>query len=152
WDRPLPIGHPLPGCTAYILDDELRPVPPGTPGELCIGGPELARGYLHRPGLTADKDVPDPVGGPGARAYRTGDKVVLDEDGRIGFIGRLDRQVKVQGQRVEIGEIETVLRAHPDVRQAVVDTATGPGGLTELVAYLTPQDAPDLDGVRTHCL
>ncbi|MBB5081860.1 non-ribosomal peptide synthetase [Nonomuraea endophytica] len=152
WDRPLPIGYALPGCHAYILDEELRPCPPGTPGELCIGGPQLARGYLDRPGLTADRFVPDPQGGPGARMYRTGDQVVLEADGRIGFIGRLDRQVKVQGQRVEIGEIEAVLRAHPGVRQAVADVATGPTGLKELTAYLAPEDAPGIEDVRAHCL
>ncbi|MEU8395438.1 amino acid adenylation domain-containing protein [Nonomuraea sp. NPDC048892] len=152
WDRPLPIGFALPGCRAYILDDLLRPCPPGTPGELCIGGPQLARGYLDRPGLSAERFVPDPYGEPGARMYRTGDQVVLEDDGRIGFIGRLDRQVKVQGQRVEIGEVEAVLRALPGVRQAVADVADGPAGLKELTAYLTPQDAPGIDGVRAHCL
>ncbi|QYC41621.1 Linear gramicidin synthase subunit D [Nonomuraea coxensis DSM 45129] len=152
WDRPLPIGHALPGCRAYILDDLLRPCPPGTPGELCIGGPQLARGYLGRPGLSAERFVPDPYGGPGARMYRTGDQVVLEDDGRIGFIGRLDRQVKVQGQRVEIGEIEAVLRAHPGVRQAVADVTDGPAGLKELTAYLTPEEAPGIEEVRAHCL
>ncbi|MEO3871092.1 amino acid adenylation domain-containing protein [Nonomuraea sp. B12E4] len=152
WDRPLPIGHALPGCHAYILDDLLRPCPPGTPGELCIGGPQLARGYLDRPGLSADRFVPDPYGDLGTRMYRTGDQVVLEEDGRIGFIGRLDRQVKVQGQRVEIGEVEAVLRAHPGVRQAVADVTTGPAGLKELTAYLAPEDAPGIDDVRAHCL
>ncbi|MET8002855.1 amino acid adenylation domain-containing protein [Nonomuraea glycinis] len=152
WDRPLPIGHALPGCTAYILDDLLRPCPPGTPGELCIGGPQLARGYLHRPELTAERFVPDPYGEPGARLYRTGDQVVLDDEGRIGFIGRLDRQVKVQGQRVEIGEIEAVLRAHPDIHQAVVDVDTGATGLKEVTAYLAPAAAPGVADVRAHCL
>ncbi|RVX39048.1 amino acid adenylation domain-containing protein [Nonomuraea polychroma] len=152
WNRPLPIGYALPGCHAYILDDVLQPCPPGTPGELCIGGPQLARGYLDRPGLSAERFVPDPYGGPGARMYRTGDQVVLEDDGRIGFIGRLDRQVKVQGQRVEIGEIEAVLRAHPGVRQAVADVTAGPAGLKELTAYLAPEDAPGIDDVRAHCL
>ncbi|MFG2074619.1 amino acid adenylation domain-containing protein [Nonomuraea maritima] len=152
WDRPLPIGAALPGSRAYILDERLRPCPPGTPGELCVGGPQVARGYLNRPGLSAERFVPDPYGEPGARMYRTGDRVVLEEDGRIGFLGRLDRQVKVQGQRVEIGEIEAVLRAHPAVRHAVVDVATGAAGLKEVTAYLAPEDAPDLDGVRAHCL
>ncbi|WP_240197409.1 amino acid adenylation domain-containing protein, partial [Nonomuraea lactucae] len=151
WTRPLPIGHALPGSVARILDEELRPCPPGTPGELCIGGPQLARGYLNRPGLTADRFVPDPCGEPGARLYRTGDQVVLESDGRIGFLGRLDRQVKIQGQRVEIGEVEAVLRTHPAIRQAVADVATAASGLKELVAYLTPQDAPGLEGVRGHC-
>ncbi|MGW5682991.1 amino acid adenylation domain-containing protein [Nonomuraea sp. NPDC003754] len=152
WDRPLPIGHALPGCTAHVLDDQLDPCPAGVPGELYIGGPQLARGYLDRPGLSAERFVPDPYGPPGARLYRTGDRVVLDADGRIGFLGRLDRQVKVQGQRVEIGEIESVLRAHEGVRQAVADLDTGAGGLKELTAYLTPEDAPDLAGLRAHCL
>ncbi|GGL49086.1 non-ribosomal peptide synthetase [Planomonospora parontospora] len=152
WDRPLPIGRALPGCTARILDDRLAPCPPGTPGELCIAGPQLARGYFGRPALTAERFVADPYGPPGSRLYRTGDRVVLEADGRIGFLGRLDRQVKVQGQRVEIGEIESVLRAHPDVGHAVVDLDSGPGGLAELTAYLAPESAPGPDGVRDHCL
>ncbi|MBE1561823.1 non-ribosomal peptide synthetase [Nonomuraea africana] len=152
WDRPLPIGHALPGCTAHVLDDLLEPCPPGVPGELYIGGPQLARGYLDRPALSAERFVPDPYGGPGARLYRTGDRVVLGPDGAIGFLGRLDRQVKVQGQRVEIGEIESVLRAHKSIRHAVVDLDTGAGGHKELTAYLAPEDAPDLAQLRAHCL
>ncbi|MFC4590810.1 non-ribosomal peptide synthetase [Sphaerisporangium corydalis] len=152
WDRPLPIGGALPGSTAYVLDDRLRPCPPGTPGELCVGGPQLARGYLGRPGLSAERFVPDPFGPPGSRLYRTGDRVVVEPGGRIGFLGRLDRQVKVQGQRVEVGEVEAVLRAHPKVRQAVVDVGTGASGLRHLVAYLTPQDAADPAAIREHCL
>ncbi|MFI6499018.1 amino acid adenylation domain-containing protein [Nonomuraea typhae] len=149
WDRPLPIGHALPGSVARVLDEHLAPCPPGTPGELYIGGPQLARGYLGRPGLTAERFVPDPHGPPGARLYRTGDRVLVEPDGRIGFLGRVDRQVKVQGQRVELGEIETVLRAHPGVGHAVVDVPSGKAGL---VAYLTPETAPDLAEVRAHCL
>ncbi|WP_242454354.1 non-ribosomal peptide synthetase [Bailinhaonella thermotolerans] len=147
WDRPLPIGHALPGCTAHILDEDMRPCPPGVAGELHIGGPQVARGYLNRPGLTAARFVPDPFSGePGARLYKTGDQVRWEPDGRIGFVGRLDRQVKIQGQRVELGEVESVLRAHPSVLQAVADASGG-----ELVAYLTPADAPDLPGVREYC-
>jgi amino acid adenylation domain-containing protein len=152
WDRPLPIGRPLPGCRAYVLDERLRPVPPGTPGELLIGGPQLARGYHRRPGHTADRFVPDPYGpDPGGRLYRTGDLVRWEPDGTIGFLGRLDRQVKIQGQRVEIGEVETAVRAHPEVAHAVVDVATRAGGLSHLVAYLAPAGAPDLAELRAHC-
>ncbi|MFE3447821.1 amino acid adenylation domain-containing protein [Nonomuraea sp. NPDC059194] len=143
WERALPIGRPLRGCTAHILDEELNECPPGVPGELFIGGPQVSRGYLGRPGLTAERFVPDPFSTePGARLYRTGDHVAWEDDGRISFMGRLDRQVKVQGQRVEIGEVESALRAHPGVLQAVVDFAG------ELVAYVTPQDAPDLAALR----
>lgn len=143
WERPLPIGRPLRGCRAHILDEELNECPPGVPGELFIGGPQVSRGYLGRPGLTAERFVPDPFSAePGARLYRTGDHVAWEDDGRISFMGRLDRQVKVQGQRVEIGEVESALRAHPGVLQAVVDFAG------ELVAYVTPEDAPDLAALR----
>ncbi|GAA2598825.1 amino acid adenylation domain-containing protein [Actinomadura fulvescens] len=150
WDRPLPIGRALPGCQAYVLDQDLRPCPPGTPGELYLGGPQVARGYLARPGRTAAAFVPDPFGTvPGARLYRTGDQVVTEPDGRIGFLGRLDRQVKIRGQRVEIGDIESVLRAHPDVLQAVADVQDAGDGT--LVAYLTPADAPGLAELREYC-
>ncbi|WP_326821535.1 non-ribosomal peptide synthetase [Streptosporangium sp. NBC_01756] len=146
WDRPLPIGRPLGGCRAHVLDGEMRECLVGVEGELYIGGPQVSRGYLGRPGLTAERFVPDPFGGgPGARLYRTGDRVAWQEDGRIAFMGRLDRQVKVQGQRVEIGEVESVVRAHPGVLQAVVDA---PG---ELVAYVAPLDAPDLAVLREYC-
>ncbi|NUT09989.1 MAG: amino acid adenylation domain-containing protein, partial [Nonomuraea sp.] len=152
WDRPLPIGLALPGCAARILDEHLRPCPPGTAGELCIGGPQLARGYLDRPAMTADRFVPDPEGPPGSRLYRTGDLVALDPDGRIAFLGRLDRQVKLRGQRVEMGEVEAVIRAHPGVRHAVADVSEGVGGWQELTAYLAPADAPDVERLREHCL
>ncbi|MEV0388729.1 amino acid adenylation domain-containing protein [Nonomuraea sp. NPDC050643] len=143
WERPLPIGRPLRGCRAHILDEELNECPAGVPGELFIGGPQVSRGYLGRPGLTAERFVPDPFAAePGARLYRTGDHVAWEEDGQISFMGRLDRQVKVQGQRVEIGEVESALRAHPGVLQAVVDFAG------ELVAYVTPKDAPGLAELR----
>lgn len=143
WERALPIGRPLHGCRAHILDEDMNECPPGVPGELFIGGPQVSRGYLGRPGLTAERFVPDPFSAePGARLYRTGDHVAWEEDGRISFMGRLDRQVKVQGQRVEIGEVESALRAHPGVLQAVVDYAG------ELVAYVTPEDAPDLAELR----
>ncbi|WP_433330234.1 amino acid adenylation domain-containing protein [Spirillospora sp. CA-294931] len=150
WDRPLPIGRALPGCRAHVLDADLRPCPPGTPGELFLGGPQVARGYLARPGRTAEVFVPDPFGTvPGARLYRTGDRVVTEPDGRIGFLGRLDRQVKIRGQRVEIGDIESVLRAHPGVLQAMADVEDAGDGT--LVAYLTPADAPDLAELREYC-
>ena len=151
WTQPLPIGGPMPGCRAYVLDEGMRQCPPGEPGELCIGGPQLARGYLGRPGLTADRFVPDPFGAPGDRLYRTGDRVTWRTDGQIAFLGRLDRQVKIHGQRVEIGELETVLSGHPDVRQAVVDAVRDGAGAVRLDAYLTPADGPDLPEVRAYC-
>lgn len=146
WERSLPIGYPLRGCRAHVLDEDMRECPVGVPGELYIGGPQVSRGYLGLPGMTAERFVPDPFEAvPGARLYRTGDHVAWQEDGRIAFMGRLDRQVKIQGQRVEIGEVESVVRAHPGVTQAVVDA---PG---ELVAYVAPLDAPGLAALREHC-
>ena len=150
WDRPLPIGTPAPGQRAYVVDPGLRELGPDEPGELLLGGAGLARGYLGDPALTAERFVPDPFSGePGARLYRTGDQVVWRADGQLHFLGRLDRQVKIRGQRVETGEVEAVLLQHPAVLQAAVDAVPGPAGL-ELVAYVTPAGAAAED-LRAHC-
>ncbi|WP_030453964.1 non-ribosomal peptide synthetase/MFS transporter [Herbidospora cretacea] len=127
----LPIGRPLPGATVRLLDANGRPVPIGMPGEIHLGGSRLARGYLGRPALTAEKFVPDPYGPPGARLYRTGDLGRWLESGELQFLGRRDLQVKVRGYRVELGEIETLLGSYEGVAQAVVDLRD-----QRLVAYL----------------
>jgi amino acid adenylation domain-containing protein len=137
-DATVPIGLPIGNTRAYVLDRTMTPVPIGVPGELYLGGPGLARGYLDRPGLTAESFVPDPHGpDPGGRLYRTGDLVRRRADGALEFMGRLDEQVKLRGFRIEPGEIEAALAEHPGVRQCTVvlrdDLPTGRG----LVAYLT---------------
>ncbi|MEU9131818.1 amino acid adenylation domain-containing protein [Kitasatospora sp. NPDC048540] len=131
-----PIGRPLAGARCYVLDERLQPVPPGTAGELHLGGDRLARGYLGRPDLTADRFLPDPYAtAPGARMYRTGDLVRHRPDGEMEFLGRADHQIKVRGHRVEPGEIEAALTAVPGVTQAVV-LARGDGIKQHLVGYL----------------
>jgi amino acid adenylation domain-containing protein len=139
---PVPIGRPTPRHRVHIVDDRLRPVPRGEVGELLVGGPGVAGGYLNRPGLTADRFVPDPFGtNPGERLYRTGDRVRETAGGDIVYVDRADRQVKVRGQRIELGEVEAVLAEHPGVRQVAVEAVPGPGG-ARLVAFLAPATAP----------
>ncbi|KAG0223757.1 hypothetical protein BGW41_005376 [Actinomortierella wolfii] len=132
----LPIGRPLGNTCVYVLDKHLVPVPIGVAGELYIGGPAVANGYLNRPHLAAKSFVPNIFSNvPGARMYKTGDLVRYLSDGNLVFLGRLDNQIKIRGFRVELGEIETRLVEHPDVREAIVIT-NGEGGDKQLVAYV----------------
>ncbi|HEX2441331.1 MAG TPA: amino acid adenylation domain-containing protein [Methylomirabilota bacterium] len=143
----VPIGPPIANTEAYVLDAHRRLVPIGVVGELYLGGPGLAKGYLERPDLTAERFVPHPFDpAPGARVYRTGDLARWRADGTLEFLGRNDQQLKLRGFRVEPGEIETALAAHPDVREAVVVARQSASGERELVAFLiTRQGSPPPD-------
>ncbi|WP_084161293.1 non-ribosomal peptide synthetase [Nocardia sp. BMG51109] len=151
-DEPITIGTLVRGARALVLDERLRPVPVGVPGELYLGGQGLARGYLDRFGLTAARFVADPLGPEGARMYRTGDVVRWNDRGEIVYLGRTDHQVKMRGFRIELGEISAVLTAHPAVRFAhteVRDIA----GTDRIVSYVQPSDAAagvDLEQLRDH--
>ena len=149
--RSIPIGRPIKNTQVYILDQFLNPVPVGVPGELHIAGPGLARGYLRRPELTAEKFVPDPFSqDPNSRLYKTGDQARYLPDGNIQFLGRLDRQVKIRGFRVELGEIEMVLNQHPQIRESVVAIQEYTSGSKRLIGYVVAakDEEPNMDEIR----
>jgi amino acid adenylation domain-containing protein len=144
-----PIGRPLANSQVFILNSDGQPTPVGVSGELYIGGDGLARGYLDRPDLTAERFVPNPFGGPaGGRLYRTGDRARYRSDGNVEFHGRVDNQVKVRGFRIELGEIESQLRGDSRLKDAVVVVRTAADGTKQLAAYVAATADLDLDSVR----
>ena len=152
-DGEAPIGRPIANATCYVLDAERRLVPTGVPGELWIGGPGVARGYLGRPDLTAERFRSDPFSNvEGARLYGTGDRVRHREDGQLEFLGRIDQQVKIHGHRIEPGEVEAALVQHEDVVEAVVIGREDEPGAPRLVAYSVLREGatPSVSELRQH--
>jgi len=143
------IGRPLSNSAVYLLSDAVAPLPVGVAGELYMAGAGLARGYLARPGLTAERFVPDPFGGEGERLYRTGDLARYDADGVIEYIGRIDHQVKIRGFRIELGEVEARLQQHDTVHEAVVLALDTTGG-QQLVGYVVPAHAAWVESQDVH--
>ena len=147
-----PLGEPLENVKAYVLDENLKPVPVGTPGELYIGGVGVARGYLNRPDITAVSFIPNPYAQkPGERMYRTGDLVRWLSSGKLDYLGRIDHQVKIRGHRIELGEIESVLIDHDDIEQSTV-AVSDEKGIRRLVAYVTlsGQNKPGSSDLRQY--
>jgi hypothetical protein len=147
----VPIGRPLINTSVYVLDADMQPVPLGAHGELYIAGRGLARGYLHQPALTAERFLPCPFRS-GERMYRTGDRARLLPDGNLEFLGRVDHQVKIRGQRIELREIEAALIDHAYIKDSVVAIRPDAQGEDSLVCYLVPQPHKDLElsEVRQH--
>jgi acyl carrier protein len=149
WPTLPPIGRPIANTQIYILDQNLLPAAIGVPGQLCIGGVSLSRGYLNRPDFTAERFIPDPFGpSAGGRLYLTGDLACYQPDGNIEFLGRIDNQVKIRGARVELGEIEAMLVAHSSVSEAAVIAREDAKGERKLIAYVVPASGNSTDLAR----